>query len=354
MRLFIPLILLVVLVAARPDNPPLGGPDCLTEEGRNAPFREEPVSFESQGFTMSGTLYLPETEGRHPAMALMHGGGGDIEILRITPRFFARMLVRCGFVVVTWDKHGLGNSEGNYPQSTFDDYVADAGAATKLLARHPEVDDSRIGVLGFSQGGRLAPVTANRHEWIAFAASVSGPIAGVQETRLFAVKNSFLGAGVSDSTVEAVMHFWEAHLEAVASGNMDRIRAASDEAQTFDDGYRGQLLPPSPDEMPPGGIYNSMGRDYTEELLSFSKPWFAIYGGDDQVVPVDVSTNNIERIRKASGNEHIEVKVIPGYNHSFRNLDTGDEYPFENAVLAWLMQQADVDMHASSGGHHGR
>lgn len=336
------------------DDSSPAGPDCLTEEGRTASFQEEAVSFDSQGFTMRGTMYLPESDGPHPALALMHGGGGNIDILRITPRFFARMLVRCGFVVITWDKHGLGNSEGDFRASNFDDYVADASAAAKVLARHPAVDDSRIGVLGFSQGGRLAPVAAHRHEWISFAASVSGPIAGVRETRLFAVKNSFLDAGVPGSVVEAVMPFWETHLEAVASGDLDRVRAAHDQARDFDDGYRGQLLPPAPDNMPPGGIYNSMGLDYTEELLTFTKPWFAIYGAEDRVVPVEVSTDNIKRIRSASGNESIEVRVIPGYNHSFRNPETEEEYPFETAVLAWLMQQTGIDVHAASNGHHGR
>lgn len=355
MRLFLPALLILALAAAPGAAVLLPvGPDCLTEEGRNAPFREEPITIESQGYELAGTLYLPEAEGRYPALALMHGGGSNIEILRITPRFFAQMLVRCGFVVITWDKHGLGDSGGDYATSTFDDFVNDAGAATKLLARHPEVDDTRIGVLGFSQGGRLAPVTAHRHEWVSFAGSVSGPIAGVAETRLFAIKNSFLDAGVSPAAVDAAMVYWRRHLDAVAAGNAEELQAVFDDAQSFDDGYRGQLLPPAPDELPATGIYNSMGRDYTEELLSFDKPWFSIYGQADRVVPVDVSVANIERIRRSASNEGIEVRVIPGFGHSFRNTDSGEEYPFERDVLAWLMAQADIDIHASSGGHQGR
>jgi len=355
MRLFLP-ILLIVTLAAVPDTavPPSVGPDCLTEEGRKATFREESITIESQGYQLAGTLYLPEAEGRYPALALMHGGGSNIDILRITPRFFARMLVRCGFVVITWDKHGLGESGGDYASSTFDDFVADAGAASKLLARHREVDDARIGILGFSQGGRLAPVTAHRHEWVSFAASVSGPIAGVAETRLYAIKNSFLDAGVSPDAVDAAMAYWERHLDAVAAGNAEELQSVFESARSFDDGYRGQLLPPAPDQLPATGIYNSMGRDYTEELMSFDKPWFSIYGEADRVVPVDISVANIERVRRNAPNQNIDVRVIPGFGHSFRNADSGEEYPFEREVLAWLMEKADVDMHALSDGNHGR
>lgn len=347
----LPLILAAAWTTVVQPVPPRGGPDCLVPPGSSAPIREEAVSFQSQGITLRGVAYLPGEPGRYPGMALMHGGGGNIEILRITPRFFGRMLARCGFVVVTWDKHGLGESEGDYASSTFDDFVADAGAAGKWLARHEEVDDRRIGVLGFSQGGRLAPVTAHRHAWFSFAASVSGPIAPVKDTRIFALRNSFLDAGVSPEVVEMVMRYWERHLDAVAIGDREAIDRIAAEARETGDGLGGQLLPPDADHLPPGGIYNSMGRDYTEELLSFKKPWYAIFGDADRVVPVPTSIANIERIRQESSNPSIRIRIVPGVDHGFRNPATSAEFPFEREVLAWLMETAGVPLHA--GGSHG-
>ncbi len=285
-------------------------------------------------------------------MVLMHGGGSNLENLRATPVWFAEMLSRCGFIVVVYDKHGLGESGGNYAISTFDDYVDDAGHAAAYLSQRKDVDDSRIGILGFSQGGRLAPVAAVRYPHFSFVASVSGPIASVKETRLYALKSSYREAEVPDEVLHLVMPIWDRYLDAVAERSTDALAAIARIAEEIDDGFGGALLPPTSGNLPTGGIFNSMGRDYTEELVQLDVPWFSLYGSEDLTVPVKTSTANIKRIRKASGNYEMEYLVIKGVGHSFSNADDTKSHAFEINILAWLFEQADIEIHPT-GGHSG-
>jgi len=326
---------------------PPSGPDCLQEPGRSAPYRTQPVTFTgAHGAQLAGTLHLPQEKGRYPGLALMHGGGSNIEVLRSTPSWFAEMAVRCGFAVITWDKHGLGESGGDYASSTMDTFVEDAGAAGKLLSRHEEVDDSRIGILGFSQGGRLAPVVANRYPHYAFAASVSGPIASVKETRLYALELDWRRLGVAESSIQGVMPLWNRYLTALGDDDAEAMAEVAADVAAHDDGYRGQLLPPGPDDTPRDGIFNSMGRDYIEELVNLQTPWFSLFGGADRIVPVDVSIANIDRIKKASGNEAISYTVIEGAGHSFSYQDGREGmHRFDLDMLAWIMEQADIPIH---------
>jgi len=327
---------------ASPDIPL--GPECLSEPMSSTSFRKDDIRFESHGAVLNGHLYLPQKEGRYPAMVMMHGGGSNVENLRSAPTFFAELLVRCGFAVVTYDKHGTGESGGDYASSTFDTFVADAGYAGKFLSRHAEVDDSRIGILGFSQGGRLAPVVATRYPHFSFVASVSGPIASVKETRMYALESGFREAGVSESIIQEAMPFWSRHFDAITHRDQELLQKISEEARTTTD-LNHALLPPSARQLQMNGILNSMGRDYTEELSALSVPWYSLYGEADIIVPVETSIANIERIRSTSGNSDIEIKTIPGVGHSFVSADRSRSHRFELDVLAWLFETADVDIH---------
>jgi pimeloyl-ACP methyl ester carboxylesterase len=83
--------------------------------------------------------------------------------------------------------------------------------------RSDDIDADRIGVVGFSQGGRLAPVVAARYR-LAAAISVSGPAVSPAETRLYALENSMRENGLSQEAIERSLALWRAFFEALESG----------------------------------------------------------------------------------------------------------------------------------------
>ena len=87
------------------------------------PYKEEEVRFQSGGITLVGTLRLPLTRGRHPAIFLLQGSG-DAD--REAESFYADYFARQAIATLVYDKRGTGSSGGDYRDESFDDFAADA------------------------------------------------------------------------------------------------------------------------------------------------------------------------------------------------------------------------------------
>jgi cephalosporin-C deacetylase-like acetyl esterase len=108
------------------------------------------------GVTLRGWLFVPDGEGRHPAITMAHGFAG---VKEHGLERFARLFADAGFVVLVHDHRGFGASEGS-PRFDVDPWVqiADWRRAISFLENHPTVDPDRIGVWGSSYAGGHAIV----------------------------------------------------------------------------------------------------------------------------------------------------------------------------------------------------
>jgi dienelactone hydrolase len=139
------------------------------------PARYEEVRFhnEEQAVDLAGMLFLPQGEGPFPAAVIIHGSGTSNRANRwyLT---LAHYLQDHGIAVLLPDKRGSERSGGDWRQASFEDLATDTLAAIHFLSvqRGPAI--SRIGVIGMSQGGWIAPVVADRSPYVAFLVSVVG------------------------------------------------------------------------------------------------------------------------------------------------------------------------------------
>jgi dipeptidyl aminopeptidase/acylaminoacyl peptidase len=113
----------------------------------------KPVSFYSEGVKLAGDLFLPadvKPGDRRAGIVLCHGYTG---VRSIYLPDNARVLAEAGYVVMSFDYKGWGDSEG--PKSRLAPYsrVADVQAALTFLGAQPEVDAARLGIYGTSYGG---------------------------------------------------------------------------------------------------------------------------------------------------------------------------------------------------------
>jgi len=145
------------------------------------PYRSEQVTFGSAAgqAMLAGTLTLPEGKGPFPAVVLISGSGAqnrDEEIFGHKPFLvLADHLTRRGIAVLRYDDRGVGKSTGTFAGSTSEDFAADAWAAWQALAGRADIDPKRIGLLGHSEGGLIAPMLAAAHSEIAFIVLMGGP-----------------------------------------------------------------------------------------------------------------------------------------------------------------------------------
>jgi dienelactone hydrolase len=109
--------------------------------------------------TISGVLSVPDSKVKVPAMILQHGSGGVEQKDFDT---WAKLLNEIGvatFVIDGFTGRGVKRTVENQSLLHNAVSIADAFVALRLLATHPRVDASRIGVMGFSRGGLVANQT---------------------------------------------------------------------------------------------------------------------------------------------------------------------------------------------------
>ncbi|HRE60753.1 MAG TPA: CocE/NonD family hydrolase [Micropepsaceae bacterium] len=140
--------------------------------------QEEVVTFESNGVVITATLYVPDGEGPHPAIMIGHASGPRP---RSVYDVYAYALAREGFAVLVADKRGVGESGGDFEgrdpttQANLVLLAEDMVAGVRFLTAQEEVDDARVGVLGFSQSGWIAPLAAADEPAIRFMLLVTAP-----------------------------------------------------------------------------------------------------------------------------------------------------------------------------------
>ncbi|MFM8535553.1 MAG: alpha/beta fold hydrolase [Acidimicrobiia bacterium] len=142
---------------------------------------DESVTIPSLGFNLGGTITKPTAaKGPLPALILIGGSGPTDrdETVAGIPVFgqLARELVNAGFVVVRYDKRGVGQSGGRAESVTIADYAEDARQVLLWLEKRAEVDKARIGIVGHSEGALVAMLLAGRERnKVSAIALLAGP-----------------------------------------------------------------------------------------------------------------------------------------------------------------------------------
>jgi len=239
------------------------------------------VSFSNGDVWLSGTIHLP-TEAVKAGIVLIHGSSKK-DSFRMTA--LAQLLADHGFAVLTYDKRGIGKSGGAFQdrddERAFTLLAEDAGAAFRTLVKHPRVRNVPAGLLGISQGGWVAPITANQLPSASFMVLWSGPVCTVSEEMHF----SALAKQIPDFSMQKDRRRVQEHMKSAPVREND-----------FD--------------------------PHTElSRLSLRVLW--IFGGRDNSIPVELS---IARLREMidQGNRNFEFRLFPEQGHG---LDYPTPYP---------------------------
>ena len=118
------------------------------------------VEFYSEGFKLVGNVYVPDglPSGEQRAAVLLCHGYTGVKDLYLPDN--AKTLNDAGYVVMTFDYKGWGESEGTRSRLAPYSRVADVQAAMTYLSIQPEADADRIGLYGTSYGGATVSWTA--------------------------------------------------------------------------------------------------------------------------------------------------------------------------------------------------
>lgn len=122
-----------------------------------APAAETDLWIDSRGIQIPVTLAMPagDPDGSAPIVVLVHGHGGTREENGAFTKL-ASMLAEVGIASIRMDFPGCGDSTEAFTHNNITNMLHDVDATLEFAMAQPGVDSGRIGMLGYSMGGRLA------------------------------------------------------------------------------------------------------------------------------------------------------------------------------------------------------
>ncbi len=305
------------------------------------PYMVEHVRFKnaSKAIRLAGTLTLPENSYNAPAVILVSGSGPqdrDSKIMGHKPfKVIADHLSRNGVAVLRYDDRGTAESEGNFAAATSDDLATDVAAAFEYLKRRKEINPEKIGIIGHSEGGLIAPMVAALNADIAFIVLMAGPGSTGEQILYQQLELLNKAAGMSDADVKKVLKstakIYEiaksdlSYKEAVVAlrkqfkrkswwmtkkmkteKNLTEASVSVIAQQVFSDWFRRFLVV-----------------DPADYLKDVKCPVLAINGEKDLQVPPSPNLDLIEEYLRSAGNSKVEVHRLKDLNHLFQHCETG-------------------------------
>jgi pimeloyl-ACP methyl ester carboxylesterase len=332
------------------------------------PYFSEDTTFKNTeaGINLAGTLTLPGTESKHPAVVLISGSGPqnrDEELMGHKPFLvLADHLTRNGIAVLRFDDRGTGESGGDFSKATSFDFATDAKAAIDYLKTRKEINSAKIGLMGHSEGGLVAPLVASQFPGeVDFIVLLAGP--GLPGSEIIMMQQQLIGkaSGLPNEQLKLAVSTNKQIFDLIHKSN------DSESLRTEVSNLLNEIVAEHP-EIVPGGMENDQFVDM--QLSQLLSPWmlnFLIYnpavalekvrcpvlalnGEKDLQVPPKENLEKIRETLEKAGNQNVTTIELKGLNHLFQESETGlpTEYgqieqtmsPIAlNAITDWIKKQ---------------
>ncbi|MGD0901992.1 MAG: alpha/beta fold hydrolase [Terracidiphilus sp.] len=319
------------------------------------PYHEEEVTYANKaaGNTLAGTLTIPPGKGPFPAVLLISGSGpNDRDETCFGHKPFLVLsdyLTRRGIVVLRADKRGIGKSTGDLAKATTADFATDAEAGVAFLKSRPEADPHRIGLIGHSEGGMIAPMVAAGDPSVRFIVLMAGP--GVPGDQLIVEQKRLIEEAMGVTKEQAAQ-------DAVRQRELFTLVETEKDDAVLEKELRAKLAGQAPEAMMDASIQQLMSPwwrytltyDPATALRKVACPVLVLDGEKDLQVPPALDLPAIKKALEEGGNKHFEIDELPGLNHLFQTAKTGSptEYAVSeetispvalDKIAAWILKQ---------------
>lgn len=328
------------------------------------PYHSEDIYFENEkaGITLAGTFTYPATAGKYPAVVLISGSGAqnrDEELMGHKPFLvLSDYLTRNKIAVLRFDDRGTAESTGNIAGATSQDFATDVEAAVKYLKTRNEVDKNKIGLIGHSEGGIIAPIVASKNNSIAFIVLMAGT--GLPGRDVILMQQELIGraSGVDETTLLRNRRLNETTFEIL----FDNEGSSEQKKQRLTEFLKTEITEEDmknyPSEITKEMFVNmQLEQIFSPWILYFLEfdpatvlekvrcPVLAINGEKDLQVPPKENLSAIEKALKKGGNRSYKIIEFPNLNHIFQEAETGapSEYITIEQTISPIALEAIAD-----------
>jgi pimeloyl-ACP methyl ester carboxylesterase len=305
------------------------------------PYNEEEVSYRNvaDNVKLTGTSTLPRGDGKHPAVLLISGSGSqdrDSTVYGHRPFLvLSDYLTRRGIAVLRVDDRGVGGSDLGSLSVTSENFMHDVLAGISFLKNRKDIDPQKIGLIGHSEGGMIAVMSAARSNDIAFIVIMAGM--GQTGDEVVQTQTALIQrASGSDADTVANAAALLKSVNAVVKAEHDekRIEAGVDAAiarqtASMNEAQRNAFAPVASSVKAQMAIYKLpwyrffVMYDPEPDLKKIKVPVLALNGELDLQVASKPNLDGINAGLKAAGNKDVTVRAFPKLNHLFQTSQTG-------------------------------
>jgi len=252
------------------------------------------------------------------------------------------------FAALRYDDRGVGKSTGDFATATSLDFADDARVCAELLAARDDI--GKVGLIGHSEGGLIAPFVAKGDDKIDFVVLLAAP--GVPGREVLVRQSHDIGkaAGVTEAVLgqqaELMNRIYDLLL---ADADETEIRAELKALVRLQFGVGPDAQDASITETVEQSFHMLTGPwwrqfltlDPRPALAEMTQPVLALNGSLDLQVPPDQNLSEIERVFEEAGkSDQLTAVEAPGLNHLFQPTETGSlseygeiETTFDESVM---------------------
>jgi dienelactone hydrolase len=298
---------LVALVAAAQAGASAQGKKTR-HEGKGSPVCcvERQVEIQANGYTIPATFTTPRAGGAHaryPTVLLLHGTASQKDEVGDMYRRLAQKLGALGYASLRIDFAGSGDSTQPQTAFTYTEEVSDAETALTWLSDNGRVDANALGLVGFSQGGRVAATVAGTDPRVKAVATWS--------------------TWVEDGSTAYLLFGPDAYHEAQLHGQV-----------TVDLGFRTWTFSL--------GFFDSIKNSHPlQDVADYHGPLLGIDGSEDVLWP------QTKDELYAAGSYDETLHVVPGADHIYHVLDADQTQAEDvmNTTAGWFSQKLAPAVH---------
>lgn len=312
-------------------------------------FTTEEFTFESSGLKLNGIISQPKDKDVKSLLIIVHSYGATDVVKGNWFYDLRSMFTDRGIAVAVWDKPGCGNSEGKFNvQQPVDSSADEVVDAIRFLRAHQVPGYKRIGLMGGSRAGWIAPLAISKIPDINFWISVSGTDA--YETWGYLLRSTLEIAGHAEPEIETLYQEWikgiavimqrGSYSEYLNATNTLRKNKVYQEltGQKFTDYVKGSVEFAQENKR-----FDKIQKEYLSETYEYDKesglkiyvqdfeqilskisiPVLAIFGDNDKHVDWRKTKKLYEQTIGKNKDSLLNIKVFKGADHVLKMSKTG-------------------------------
>ncbi len=304
-----------------------------------APFnyRVEEVVFQNtiDQVKLAGTFTKPSNSTTFPTVILISGSGPqnrNSSIFNHSPfAVIADYFAKNGIAVLRIDDRGIEGSEGEHNATHLNGFVRDIEAGVSYLKTRKDIDTTKIGLIGHSLGGVIAPIIASQSADIGFIIMLAGP--AIPGNQLMLKQKELIEQKMGVPELAVIQG------QTNIKGAYDIIHKNKDNSslnaelvgyfsKTFGDALPKNQIEAIAKQLSIPWLADFIRHDPKPYLENVKCPILALNGTLDLQVPSEVNLAAIRKAADVSGNTNVTTISLKKLNHLFQKGKTGlpDEY----------------------------